>query len=647
MKKLSKSKMSAAFITVGSLVLALMACSRLSAHKPEPQTLAVPQRSSGTGFGLSGETPAGLYRGGLLIWSSEVNSEQIATILNATRETNRKYVALNRYFSSFLEKEILPLKRSIDERRAQFASSKALADARISPIQAQLAASWLAGETTAIKARYSDFDKARVEGIFQTYCDAKILDLATRPFLGQVKFRSRPTPSALCEAYYSGRYFTGESCAESDEGRNYYDCIWNEGVLKTSFGSRLQIRLASRRSGTKVSEPLSLQTFSGLPLVKQALALADVPFCNASEMRRALLAGARYRLLSSGVILGGLICGENSRYEMSFGAGDWDKDLANSSPAFLMDAIEAKQGGSSLPQTFQWISGETATAHPDLALQVQGLAAKIAMFHASVSGCVSDFNSPNDVYFNDSRLSGGLSLQGQCKSFLPPSTSLPDVIVVDESLEAKRLELAGLEHELSGLKGNSCPVAPSCEGVPAGHARCDFLNAQVKKAAAAEALSVASVLVTDFGLSFERSSPTSSTVVVWMNGAAVGVGCVGEEKLGACGSATVNPSLSSALPVQAEVSKNKELVLKMKIDSKQMAAAGVPESIVKQFRTFNDAILELNASSNKMEDLVPYLSGKAFIRADSAAASALAEGSVSYLIENSFDKTLGEFCSVQ
>ena len=85
----------------------------------------------------------------------------------------------------------------------------------------------------------------------------------------------------------------------------------------------------------------------------------------------------------------------------------------------------------------------------------------------------------------------------------------------------------------------------------------------------------------------------------------------------------------------------------MKIDSKQMAAAGVPESIVKQFRTFNDAILELNASSNKMEDLVPYLSGKAFIRADSAAASALAEGSVSYLIENSFDKTLGEFCSVQ
>jgi hypothetical protein len=152
--------------------------------------------------------------------------------------------------------------------------------------------------------------------------------------------------------------------------------------------------------------------------------------------------------------------------------------------------------------------------------------------------------------------------------------------------------------------------------------------------------------VTDFGLSFERVSLSASSAVIWMNGAPVGVGCVGELKTGNCSAATLRPEWASAMPVQAEVSADNELVLKMKIDVRQLAAAGVPESVVKQFLPFNDATLELNASSNRMDGVVSYLSGKAFVRADNGSGATLAEGSVSYLIENSFDKTLGQFCSV-
>ncbi|MEN9530574.1 MAG: hypothetical protein RI932_2447 [Pseudomonadota bacterium] len=628
------------------LITTALACSPVTATKPQPKKLSLPQTQSGTGFGFSGETPTGLYRGGLLIWSPDVKAEQIRALLSETRETNEKYVALNRYFTKFIETEVQPLRTEITSRQKQYELAKADSDARLAPLQMQKAASWFVQESQAIKSQFVDFDKLRMDGLFEAYCEAKILDLATRPFLSKGEFRSRPTPSALCESYYRGRYFTAESCADSPEGRSYYECIWNDGVMRTRFGTRIQVRVASRKAGTKVSDPLALRDFAQFELIKKALALEDVPFCTASEVRRALMSGVRYRVLASGVILGGLTCGENSRFEVSYGSGEWDKELSASSAAFLIDAIEVGQGAATLPVSFQWIDPVVATANRDLAGRVQGVAAKFALFNAPVASCGLDFSSPNDVFFNDGRLARGQFLQGQCKSALPPLSSLPEVIIADEALEMQRQDLLKLERELTSLKGNSCPVAPSCEGVAAGHARCDFLNAQVRKAAAAEIKGVASVLVTDFGLSFERVNSSSSTAVIWMNGAPVGVGCVGEVKLGNCSAAFARPEFASAMPVQAEVSTDNELLLKMKIDVRQLAAAGVPESVVRQFLAFNESILELNATSNRMDGVVPYLSGKAFVRlANSANTTALAEGSVSYLIENSFDKTLGEFCS--
>lgn len=628
---------------VGAFII--QSCSKIQASKPEPRTLAVPQLETGTGFGLSGETPSGLYRGGLLIWTKDVKPEQIRTLLNATRETNQKYVELNRYFKSFMEKEVKPMREQVSSAKSQYALAKTTSEIRQAPIQAEKAARWYEREADGIQSQFSSFDRAKMDGIFAAYCEAKILDLATRPFVAKNRFRSRPTPSALCESYYQDKFFTGASCADAPGGKNYYECLWSEGVLKTRFAQRMQIRIASRRAGTKTSDALSLADFHQLDLVKRSFALDDVPFCTSSDVRRAFLTGMRYRILPSGVILGGLVCGENARFEISFGPGEWDKDLSNASAAVLLDAVEVAQGKGALPVAFHWIDPAQATSQRDLAARVQDIAAKLSLFHASVTSCTGEFNSPNDVFFNDGRLSDDQALQGECKSTMPPAGALPDVVVLDPELESQRLRVLQLERDLAALKGNSCPVAPSCEIAPAGHARCDFLNAQVKKAAAAEVKGVASVLVTDFGLSFERVSPTASTVVLWMNGAAVGLGCVGENKTGSCTGAPVRVDLASAMPMQAEVSRDNELVIKMKIDVRQMASAGVPESVVKQFIQFNEAVLEANATSNSFDNRVPYLSGKAFIRSENAEAPALAEGSVSYLIENTFDKNLGDFCS--
>lgn len=643
----SQFKWIAAAVTFATAGGFFAACSAISANKPSPKTLAIPGQNTGTGFGLSGEAPSGLFRGGLLIWSPEVKAQQIENLLKATRETNEKYVALNRYFTSFQEKEVQPLKRTLEERKSEFVKAKFESDERSSALQSQKASVWFAEEVEAIKRRFPAFDSARSEGVFQAYCEAKILDLATRPFLSKVNFRSRPTPSAICETYYQGRFFTGESCRTELAGRNFYDCFWNEGVLKTRFAERMQVKTASTATGTKTSTSLSLAEFAALPNVKNALALNDVQYCTTSMMRGKILSGIKFKVLANGNITGGFTCGENVRFEISYGAGDWDKELANSSAGFLIDSVESKLGATSLPASFQWVSPEVSASSPELSVAVQTVVTKIAMFQSGITSCANEFNSPNDIYFNDARLADGVSLQGQCKSLMPPVTSIPNIVVIDEALETQRLALNSLEREISNLKGNACPVSPSCEGVAAGHARCDFLNAQVRKAAAAEARGVASVLVTDFALSFERVSPSSSTVVIWMNNAPVGVGCLGEGKLGACSGTNPGQSLSSAAPVLAELSGNNELVLKLKVDTRQLSAAGVPDSAVRQFMPFDEMTLELNASINSFENVVPYLSGKAFVRADVNSTKAVAEGSVSYLIENSFDRKLGEFCSIQ
>ncbi|MEY4064427.1 MAG: hypothetical protein RIR26_635 [Pseudomonadota bacterium] len=627
------------------LSIFVAACSVVSVKKPPQKNLVLPQKEGGTGFGLSGETPSGLYRGGLILWSQQVTAPQISALLNANRLTNEKYVALNRYFTSFMEKDVEPRRQRVAEMGRQYAQAQIESEARVAPLQRQRAAEWFQRETEGLQTRHGSFNAGRANDIFNAYCEAKIIDLATRPYLVKFNYRTRPTPSALCETYYRGRFFTGETCADSAQGRNYYDCLWQEGVAKTRFASRLQIRSASRRSGTRTSEAVTLLDFANTPTIRNALALSDVPFCTASDVRRTLLSGVRYRVLSTGVLLGGLSCGENSRYEISYGAGDWDQELANASAGFLMEAIEVQKGGATVPASFRWLDPALAGTTDALKADVDALAEKISLFHSPSAGCALEFNSPNDVFFNEARQAQQNAAQGSCKSALPAAASLPDILVADVVLEEQRKELENLQQELASLKGNSCPVAPSCEAAPAGHARCDFLNAQVKKAAAAEARGVASVLVTDFALSFDRVAPAASAVTVWINGAAAGVGCLGEMQSGACSTWLAKPEFESAQQISANVSSNGELVIQMKMDTKRMSAAGVPESVVRQFLPFHDLVLELNATVNKLENLVPYMSGKAFVRASAESKDVLTEGSVSYLIENSFDKRLGEFCS--
>ena len=48
--------------------LSLGSCSAPVVKAPDPIGFAVPESPKGSGFSLSGETPQGVFRGGLLFW---------------------------------------------------------------------------------------------------------------------------------------------------------------------------------------------------------------------------------------------------------------------------------------------------------------------------------------------------------------------------------------------------------------------------------------------------------------------------------------------------------------------------------------------------------------------------------------------------
>ena len=91
---------------------------------------------------------------------------------------------------------------------------------------------------------FSQADVDHAENFFEAFCEYKIWDLATSNLI-HLNFMRRPTPLQMCETVYANSnlgLFTGEECADSssEAGKNYFDCIWKQGVLKTKTFAALK-----------------------------------------------------------------------------------------------------------------------------------------------------------------------------------------------------------------------------------------------------------------------------------------------------------------------------------------------------------------------------------------------------------------------
>jgi hypothetical protein len=178
--------------------------------------------------------------GSLLLWNPQASPALIAAVSEASIRARATKAAELKYNRGELQPlEAAYAKKVIAKNDAKKAVQ--LAEESQSKSRRPLAENWFNQRLLQLKNELvltaADLDAAKKN--FAAYCEYKIWELATHSLLQQ-KLLERPTPLAMCEPVYAERGYlnvASEACspASTATGKDYFPCLWNEGVLLTSL----------------------------------------------------------------------------------------------------------------------------------------------------------------------------------------------------------------------------------------------------------------------------------------------------------------------------------------------------------------------------------------------------------------------------
>ena len=279
------------FATPAIIVAAAFTASACRSANNERKLVAVPQdRGELTIPGaIHGDAPLALvgkdlvanYGGSVLLWDAGVTADQIAAISTASVDGRLAKSS----FAQFRVETVQPLDAELASVTAAaadndqainiaIANNQNSAEARF--LQRQLSSQWFDGRLDGlVKAHALDAaGAASARDNFKGYCEYKLYELAVSRLL-QLEYAERPTPLTMCEDYYvNDRQMFGaaESCqpaaARGAAKANYFDCIWNEGVVKSATFAALKAAnpdgAACDVSGKRRAEALQAWLASGL-----------------------------------------------------------------------------------------------------------------------------------------------------------------------------------------------------------------------------------------------------------------------------------------------------------------------------------------------------------------------------------------------
>lgn len=224
--------------------LTVCACSQAErADKQVQRQVTLPQfdDQKNKPLSLAGDSGSFNFIGSLILWDIGVTPEQIQKISETSRDSRMIKSAMvsakegiheARRSLTNAENALGKLNREIEEAMARGDQSSGQVRSVLLPVVGD----WFENRVTELKTSQSisASDQAHAENMFAAYCEVKLWELALSP-LATASFADRPTPVAMCESYYTGRqYFqNADLCAAPGAGtrRNYFECLWNEGVL--------------------------------------------------------------------------------------------------------------------------------------------------------------------------------------------------------------------------------------------------------------------------------------------------------------------------------------------------------------------------------------------------------------------------------
>ena len=195
-------------------------------------------------FSLTNEQTIQSYVGNLIFWQDDAKVEQI----QAMAEVSQKSRNINSAILDYLVDKEIPQRENITkleiEKAAKGLEMKTLiregkgSGFKVILAQKAVTNDFFASRLDALEQEgaLNSVQRGYAETWFPRYCEAKLWELATSYQLSE-NFALRPTPLEMCEYYYADKYFANdELCGRSLDvktGKNYFKCIWEEGVLKS------------------------------------------------------------------------------------------------------------------------------------------------------------------------------------------------------------------------------------------------------------------------------------------------------------------------------------------------------------------------------------------------------------------------------
>jgi hypothetical protein len=412
-------------IIVLGITLTLVGCGfkPLKATSVDSEKLELPKfpaKDHGS-FALAAGKTAHNFSGNFLIWSPTVSPEQIRQVLEASINTRRERaktldMVKQIWLPANSQRAMTKIRyQEVDQSYRAALTAGFRADKVRHDVTEPTARGWFAKRLTELTEDGATGDdwvrghKGEIERSFQAYCDAKIWEFALSK-MAVMNYKERPTPLGLCEEYYGSSdpvtgkkpYFQNlELCASSSspEGKNYFACLWQDGLFKTPQFKYLEdnpneICVRGAPPGSKAQSITSWAT--GSPSLIERILRDDVA--------RPKLASAV--MLASSIPAStpdslGRLYPELKSCQLAFRRIDFDRTplFEQSSPGRLI-AIGETDGLSSQQYAFDLIPRRVPQDETKDALDYQRLTRLVRMFGWRVPTGGQYSVSVNDLMFN-------------------------------------------------------------------------------------------------------------------------------------------------------------------------------------------------------------------------------------------------------
>ena len=225
-----------------------------------------------------------VFNGSMILWHNEADIKGLSQVISLSGQAKNGEVVFRESLKELEAKKLI--QESVSNKIKLL--NKVVAEKRSRNLEFFLEE--LKSKNDILFKRHGEFFENNLKEDsrrdFEIFCDAKLIDFISSDLTLKTNFKQRPTPFSLCERVYAKKkYFIGNLCENSSEGKNYLKCLWSSSFVK---GSQLQVYKKNKETGIKEEVKRNSENWI---VFEQKLAQTDWFQYFSKNSKRILLAG--------------------------------------------------------------------------------------------------------------------------------------------------------------------------------------------------------------------------------------------------------------------------------------------------------------------------------------------------------------------